>query len=377
MDLKISQILVYYDQPEILLAVDAVNTKYLCLLVDYIGGEPSYLCNPISDEKLFLLSSGKRDLRSAMRDSEMNQWYLSVSIGIDFITVEPFTNPIPERYLPAEGFNFPELEESEALIKQEVLQKGNAVVHLSLSDDANSDSIDLKLLGDISELFQALVKYSYKKAIIERNVPDRKAYDQPKNYTLRAFAASPGSFKIHLYSKSDKLLFDECLIEFGLHKIDQITEDIDNEEKIVNILKTVKGHAVNTYKNILSRLINNQLSIKYQWLAPSQEHSNSRAISVKYAERVLKIIQTKEELSQEQVEFVGYFKQADVEKGNWRIYNEEDKKEYSGESSGKYLEGITLETVKYKLICSELIEEIKVTGKEKISYKMIEIKPAQ
>ena len=60
--------------------------------------------------------------------------------------------------------------------------------------------------------------------------------------------------------------------------------------------------------------------------------------------------------------------QIDVDKGTWRVYNLEDETEYSGESNPEFLQGLTVETVNYKLLCTETIEAMKVSEKEKVKY---------
>jgi len=80
------------------------------------------------------------------------------------------------------------------------------------------------------------------------------------------------------------------------------------------------------------------------------------------------ILNLSEELTEETKTFIGYFVQVDVEKGTWRIYNLDDEKEYSGEALGHTLQGVTVETINYKLTCQEIMEELKVTEKEKTKY---------
>ena len=47
----------------------------------------------------------------------------------------------------------------------------------------------------------------------------------------------------------------------------------------------------------------------------------------------------------------------------WRIINEEDDKEYNGESETE-LAGLIIETQRYKFVCEERLEEERGTGKE-------------
>jgi copper homeostasis protein CutC len=115
-------------------------------------------------------------------------------------------------------------------------------------------------------------------------------------------------------------------------------------------------------------LIDENLTIKYKWFAPKLESVHHRILTTDYARKVYDLLNRSEELIEETKEFIGFVKQADVEKGNWRILNESDNKEYNGESAGKSLEGITLETVRYKILCQEIIEELTVSEKEKVKY---------
>lgn len=95
------------------------------------------------------------------------------------------------------------------------------------------------------------------------------------------------------------------------------------------------------------------------------------SIRPSYAERVVALIKTKTDLSQEIKQFIGFVRQADVDKSDWRIHNIEDDKEYSGSSVNMTLEGITLETIKYKFVCEEIIEEYTISGKEEKRYNLI------
>ena len=86
------------------------------------------------------------------------------------------------------------------------------------------------------------------------------------------------------------------------------------------------------------------------------------------AQKIYDILNQSEELTEEMKELIGVFVQADVERGTWRLKTADENKEFSGEATSEELRGITLDTVTYKLICQEIIEEFKVTEKEKVKY---------
>ena len=115
-------------------------------------------------------------------------------------------------------------------------------------------------------------------------------------------------------------------------------------------------------------MIDKKIKIKHKWFAPNRDVVHVTMIDRKKAEKLYDVLNLVEELAEETRVFIGYLVQVDVEKGTWRIFNLEDEKEYSGEASGQILQGVTVETVNYKLTCLEIIEELKVSKKEKTKY---------
>jgi len=370
--LEITQILVYYDLPELFLGKDKVGTKYICLLLDFIESKPFYISCSISSTRVSSFISGKIELREIFVEPEIPHWYTVKEIDKENVLIDDYSfgenNSIPDKYLPNEGYFLPQQVINDDITK-EVVDLDNAIIHIALSDNNNHNSIGIDSLGDTLRIYQQLVHYSYIKTLKERKIKDRKEFITPQNYELRAFASSSSSFNIHLFSQSNRDLFGNCSIEFALSKIDEIMSDFDDENQFIEILRTVKGHTINSYKRFLRKVIDEKLTIKYKWFAPKLEFVHHRILTTNYAQKVYDLLNRSEELAEETKEFIGFIKQADVEKGNWRILNEADSKEYNGESlTGKILDGITLETVKYKLFCQEIIEELTVSEKEKIKY---------
>lgn len=101
----------------------------------------------------------------------------------------------------------------------------------------------------------------------------------------------------------------------------------------------------------------NNIKIKHKWFAPNQDKVHFTFIDKPKAEKIYEILNLSEELAEETKIFTGFFVQVDVEKGTWRIFNLEDEKEYSGEATRQILQGVTVETVTYKLTCQEIMEE--------------------
>ena len=367
-NLTISQILVYYDYPEIFTALDDVMTNYVCLLIDTEQNVTNYVATAISVRRLSDFINGKVDLRDIFESPEVKEWF-TFSSAIEPIKADDWKEQeLPKEFLPERGFFYQKALADNEVILKEVIDNRNAVVHLAISDEEDNYSIDADNLGDIVKLYQSIIENSYKKALIQRNIKDKKSFFIPQNYKLRAFAASQSSFNLHLYSTSQTDLFGNSMIELGLEKFDEITKDFENDDILIESLRTVKGHTISSLKKLVKKMIDNKIKIKHKWFAPNREVVHFTIIDKKKAEKLYDILNLVEELAEETKVFIGYLVQVDVEKGTWRIYNREDEKEYSGEATGQILQGVTVETVDYKLTCLETIEELKVSEKERTKY---------
>lgn len=367
-NLTISQILVYYDMPELFIATDDVDTNFICLLLDFNNNIPSYISTAISSKRLSSFIKGQIELREILLKPETGEWYSLIVDNEKIVASRSDFEQIPEELLPENGFYLNSEIVDNSSIVQEVVEIDNAVIHLALADENDEYSIDVDDLGDVVKLYSIMLENSYKKGLTEHKSKDKKALVIPMNYKLRAFAASRASFNIHLYSQSQKDLFGNCMIEFGLEKIDQIISDYTNDEELINSLKSVKGHAVSSFKKILKKIIDEKLKLKHKWFSPNQREVHYHTIDTNKAQRIYDILNQSRELTEEIKVLIGVFVQADVQRGTWRIKVQEEGKEYSGEANPEELKGITLDTITYKLICQEIIEEFKVTEKEKAKY---------
>ena len=368
--LHIDRILVFHDFPELFLAQDKSGLDYLCLLTGLNAEKYQYHCVSISKKRLYQYLNGKVDLREIFTNPELPEWWLTTDTSQEEFEIAIYSNEvISEDLLPDSDCYFSE-ELQDDLIRYEVVEHNNVIVHLSLSDQNNNQSIPIDDLGDFSKIYQALVENAYKKSILNSNIKEKKSFIIPANYKLEAFAASPGSFNLHLVSRSNKDLFGSSLIEEGLRRIDDIISYTENEEELIETLRQIKGHAISNYRKLLEKIINRNITFKYKWHSPSSPVIHTRTINQQYATRVKEILDLKDELVEEIKELIGLVKQADVERGSWRITNEEDGKDYTGDSEGHLLDGITLETVRYKFVCEEISEALKVTEKEKINYRL-------
>src|ERR1700744_4966798 len=122
--LSITQILLYYDLPQIPVASDAVGTKFISLLVEINEQETKYLATAISKKRLAGLINGNIDLRTVFEYPEIQQ-YFTFEYDDDTVEAESYSDVIPKEYLPAQGFIFDKKSENEEIIV-EAVEKNNA-----------------------------------------------------------------------------------------------------------------------------------------------------------------------------------------------------------------------------------------------------------
>lgn len=366
--LNISQVLVYFDFPEIFIAMDEIGTNYLCLLVELDEENTKYIASAISQKRLARFLNGIIDLREIFVEPELEEWYYFYYTNDEILAELWQEAQLPEEYLPEQGFTYEKDLVEEELIQQEVIEKNNAVVHLAISDKEDNHSIGVKILGDIINSYQKIIENAYKKVLTKKSPKEKKELFTPNNFQLRAFAASPGSFNIHLYSNSYVNLWGNANIEYGLNKFDEILKDFNNQDAYIDVLKTVQGRTISNLRNLTKQLIDNEIKIKYKWLSPASDKVNFTIIDKTKAEKILEVINLSEELEEEIIILEGHFVQVDIEKGTWRILNKEDNEEYKGEATKELLQGVTVKTVTYRITCQEKVEEYKVTEKEQTNH---------
>ncbi|NEV94472.1 hypothetical protein G3567_09995 [Psychroflexus sp. YR1-1] len=338
------------------------------MLTSYEEDEAMFLAVQISKNRLISFLNGSLDLRDVFENPEIKQWFTFSSIEDDVIAVALDVDALPKDYLPDAGFVFKNHDKTDDIIVNESIEYSNAIVHLAISDEQDNYSIEADDLGDIMKLYQVILENTYKKELLNKKVKDKKAFYAPQNYKLRAFASSYSSFNVHLYSTSQTDMFGNAVIQLGLEKLNAIISDFDNEDNYLEILRTVKGHSVSTLKKLVKRIIDDNLIVKHKWYSPNQEKVHFTSIDSVRAQKIYEVLNASEELAEEVKEFIGHLVQIDVDKGTWRVFNIEDETEYPGESNPALLQGLTVETVNYKLICTEIIEAMKVSEKEKVKY---------
>jgi len=103
--LEIEEILTYFDVPELVVCKDAMNNKYLSLLINIENQQLEYASIFISVEKLEMYRKGIIDLRKLFLDSETDEWF--TMLGNQQLYFSHKNNGVlPSSYLPESGIYY-------------------------------------------------------------------------------------------------------------------------------------------------------------------------------------------------------------------------------------------------------------------------------
>ncbi len=380
----LKNVLDYYDGPVLITVVDAVDTTYICELINRVDGFDEFFCVPISQHKLEMFYSGQIDLRSIYENPEIR--YFSIlkvnnykdAMSLVYIPEES----ISSEWYPDEGLKLNAYPvELDASIIKDSRTKNAGIIEARLNPP-EARGIENKIssvhLMQFLHLFQAVVRHAFKNSLKNLTKELKKSLDIPENYTLDVNATPAGSFKIQYQITSSFDLFGNFPIESALDIIDKLTLKTDDVEQNLKIIRENRGHFVSSYTNLLKFIIDSDMPVSYSWTTPKKEGVIHRSISTTQALPMYDELNKREELSRTIIDVEGRAFNANEKKNTWAIEAKEDDKTliYKGtlsENAGCTVTGITIGKT-YKVKLEERLETDVSTGKEKTIYSLIDYK---
>ena len=344
--LNFIEVIVFYEVPQIFIATDIFDTKYLCLLYPHDDELCyKYLAVRISEKRLNLFKGQIIDLLSIYQDPEDGCYFdVVVKDANDIIATPLPANQIQPFMLPDDGFycNYDAIDNEELISRS--LQSGKIMSCIAFSDIENSHNIDVNVLTNALDT------------------------------NMRACALQAASFDVHFILNETFDMFGEASrISSTLQKIDEIFS-IDSSDELKEKIEELQGHTLSSMRSFLQVMEKNKLSFKHKWVKSTLEKSTSGStISLNAISRVYDYLNTHTELEEVTTEFVGYFASGTVlNKGKWIFIC--DKKRITGTTDeSNMFNGITLgERHQYKIKCMEYQDTNPVTAKPKTTYKLIE-----
>lgn len=366
--------LIYYDNVQLAITVDEVDTKYLCLLVND-SAECVYCCIPISKKRLGTLLTNQFDLLTVFSEREADYWLEAATADIHegiSRTISRFDD-IPSEYLPAPGLFVAPEGASDELVDF-ARERVNLVSELSVEPPEASDHvISAKTLSLLLDAYQSLVKRAVtaaKKKSQRRGVKPSAANDA---HILDVYAFSPGSFKVRFEPRSRLDLLGDSEVQAAFELIEEVISKTSNPEAVAALLENYRGHFVTSLIKLLRVIAVNKTYLSFAWAKPSFRHVQKATIEFSSIASLLELLSKREEMLVEQVVLIGTLKKADADSGAWRLKNDEDGKEYSGtlHDPNASLSGLEIDS-RYKVVCVEKIEDMPFTGREITSLQALD-----
>ena len=106
LSLKVREMLLWHDTPQLFTAKDKIGGLYVCLAVEEKDGQSQFLAVAVSTNRLQELKTGKIDLYTVFAFPELETWFRISDFENDTFTIEPFSEKIPESWLPMEEILF-------------------------------------------------------------------------------------------------------------------------------------------------------------------------------------------------------------------------------------------------------------------------------
>jgi hypothetical protein len=370
----IESVLFETDRPEIILARDILGAQYLGVLVSANEEGDRFLATGITSPRLGEFRAGRVDLRTIFVQSETSEILyggLALGASVPTLSLEVAVDPPPE-WLPSAGFfltTFKEGASDDSVIaRSAAMHRAVVVCSLTPPEAIANNRIDAFRLAVALRVFQSLVRHSYAKA--RATTPNwAAAFPSEDAPTMQVLAFSPGSFEIHMCSKTTADIAGTSPVGRALERVDQLSELAaftgGAESEILEVARQHRGHAIAAFESLLQFISEEKTPFEYRWADPSMSTPHGKRIEPDDAGRLWRFLTSRQELSSEEVVLEGRFNRVDAKRGQWTVFTEEH--EYVGrldEGSDDLLDGVTVTTKRYRLTCTERLEESAGSGKQ-------------
>lgn len=362
MKLRITEILEYYDVPQLFVAIDAIETSYLCLTYDVDEtGVLHCVALSISKDRLNDFITGHLELREIYLHPEMNLY--DVIIEGDDVEASIRKQAATDDMLPDEGYflNYSQRENHDMITTSR--EEGCTIVRLGFNNETNNHMVSTEVLTKTVQNFQSIITKVSKKLHKNQEGNDAKLY-------VRATIAA--SFDLELVSEERSNLFGRSKVSDTLEMIKPLFSD--NDEDVAVCLTNFKDIQSN-YKSLVKELLEGKTSFKVKWVESSVESLVSECpVTYNRINDLYALASSFEELENSEITLEGRFFMANTRNGKWGFLPENERRQKSGVCYDRtLLNGITLNEQLYRIKCILKPSRNLVTGKEYHSYVLSEI----
>ena len=371
----ISQIrtLVYYDGVQVFEGRDSIGGHHVGVLIDDSGVADRYLVAGVDPERLRQFRAGAIDLRTVFLEAGAGEWRLA-DVGDGFRA--PVTPIRPEdpggcrALLPDEGFVLHDGSvDDEAL--REARARGNVILELYAEppEAADAHRIRATTLAGLLTHVQTLVAHAYRRAV---ELPRRALDGHLMNV---AVPAAPGSFGVILEAAGAPDLLGYQGLARGLERMHSVFQCAADPNTAAERLLPHSGHLAGSWIALMRFLSECDTGLRYAWAAPELDGSRRGGVAGSLAKTLADELSKSSTLDIEKVDVTGKLDKVDVKSGAWRLATVDGPRAGKLRGTGPSLVGLVIGE-RYTFHCSEDIEVVHATGREKSTLYLESIDPA-
>lgn len=362
MRLSITEVLEYYDVPQLFVAKDAVGTSYLCLFYDYDeSGRMMCISVSISKERLNDFLTGHLDLRHIFTEPEM--FFYNVIIDGDIIDAVLRENAPTESMLPDAGYfiDFSQRENSDMVSSTN--EEGHTIIRLAFNYDTVNHTVPTDVLSNTINQFQSIIEKAYKRVTRTKDV-------SPSHLSVRASIAA--SFDVELITNESVDLFGGSKVADTLSMISPLFGNDDTAA--ANCLAVFKNTQPN-YQSLLKKLSEREFSFKCKWVNGLEvKKVEDFIISRERVKTLYNLASSLVSLEERSVHFDGYFFMANVRNGRWGLdIFQDNRRKYGLCLDVSKLNGVVLKDQLYHIVCKEKTTQNPNTNKTYRTYILTDI----
>lgn len=363
----IDSVLLETETPDIVLASDAVGTRYLCCLVERNEVGDRFVGVPISAVRLAQFRSGRIDLRTILTEPERGDAYEGAFSSeadrrprIQFESVPR----IADHWLPDAGFLLTavlgEFEDVDVIREAVTRQAAFLVCRFDPPEARGRHKIDADHLAEGVKAFQMLVKYALKKTFAGLSTAARQALGTDA-HVIQATVFAPGSFEVHFESKHGANLIGLSSVGQAMPKVDALLglTGMRADEQLP-ILRENRGHAVSALQRLLRFIAKEGATFEYRWADPAMQRTSGREVTPVAADALCAVLDHRTELTVEEVRFTGRFVRVAEDKKTWQATEEGSGTIRRGRvhsDAATILQGVRITEERYDFVCHERVEE--------------------
>lgn len=377
-DIYIIDEIIYYDKPLTFTCKNDIGNLFLASCIDLDEIE-QWLLLPVSEARLIQILRGSITAYEAFKNAEMGFLWKVMLKANDYKggkAEKIFSDTLSDEELPDKDIVFDiygedifsiKSSERDKIVEQSVSER-REIFDISLEiQESHTHEIEAAFLGKILEGTQNIVNIIAHKKGINAKVP-KQIREHNKLIYAGDFAAS---FGIRLKSHNLANILNESDLQESLTIFMNLLEAKSDAKKVTRILKDLNPAVIHYYRNFLSLLKKENVSVKTYCAFPNKKFRNIN-FSLEDVKQSIKVLESEiKEFLKEDI-FYGKIVAIDTTTRNFKFISDDNHI-----ISGSIVKSLNIEEYRLpkeaKVKLKTITKLNDFTGKERIDYELMEL----